>query len=209
MLKSRRTRKTRHGVDERRSWRPTRPLVRIVKGVSVAGAALLLALIGVSLYAVARGKPSGYLAYVDTVCNRTSFSCNVLAGTLGPLLSLALASALFLLVRLWLVSRPYVRKARDEPHNVVQTAGSLIGEVVGRDELCHVMIEDLRDPGIRRPHVVIGGVGTGKTALLVRLTELLAERGAVPVPIRLRDAQEAWISASSRASDSSRIPTPA
>lgn len=190
MLKSRRTRKTRRGVDERRSWRPSRPLIRVVKGASVTGAGLLLALIGVSLYAITRGKPSGYLAYVDTVCNRTSFSCNVLAGTLGPLLSLALASTLFLLVRLWLVSRPYVRKARDEPHNVVQTAGSMIGEVVGRDELCHVMIEDLRDPSIRRPHVVIGGVGTGKTALLVRLTELLAERGAVPVPIRLRDAQE-------------------
>ena len=66
----------------------------------------------------------------------------------------------------------------------------MIGEVVGRDELCHVIIEDLRDSGIRRPHVIIGGVGTGKTALLVRLTKLLAERGAVPVPIRLRDAQE-------------------
>lgn len=190
MLKSRRTRKTRRGVDERRNWRPSRPLIRIVKAASVAGAALLLALIGVSIYAVARGRPSGYLADVDTACNKTSFSCNVLAGTLGPLLSLALASTLFLLVRLWLVSRPYVRKARDEPHNVVQTAGSMIGEVVGRDELCHVMIEDLRDPSIRRPHVVIGGVGTGKTAVLVRLTELLAERGAVPVPIRLRDAQE-------------------
>ena len=66
----------------------------------------------------------------------------------------------------------------------------MIGEVVGRDELCHVMIEDLRDRGIRRPHVIVGGVGTGKTALLVRLTQLLAERGAVPVPVRLRDAQE-------------------
>jgi hypothetical protein len=30
----------------------------------------------------------------------------------------------------------------------------------------------------------------GKTALVVRLTKLLAERGAVPVPIRLRDAQQ-------------------
>jgi hypothetical protein len=161
-----------------------------VKAVSVAGAALLLALIGMSLYAIVRDRPSGYLSYLDTACNKTSFSCNVLAGTLGPLLSLALASTLFLLVRLWLVSRPYVRRARDEPHIVVQTAGSMIGEVVGRDELCHVMIEDLRNPRIRRPHVVVGGVGTGKTAFLVRLTELLAQRGAVPVPIRLRDAQE-------------------
>jgi hypothetical protein len=66
----------------------------------------------------------------------------------------------------------------------------MIGAVVGRDELCNVIIEDLRHPAIRRPHVVVGGVGTGKTALLVRLTKLLAERGAVPVPVRLRDAQE-------------------
>jgi hypothetical protein len=65
----------------------------------------------------------------------------------------------------------------------------MIGQVVGRDELCHVLIEDIRDPRNRRPHVIIGGVGAGKTALLVRLTALLAERGAVPVPVRLRDAQ--------------------
>ena len=73
--------------------------------------------------------------------------------------------------------------------SVVQTAGRIIGDVVGRDELCQVLIEDLRDPATRRPHVVVGGVGTGKTALLVRLTELLAERGAVPVPVGLRNAQ--------------------
>ena len=36
---------------------------------------------------------------------------------------------------------------------------------------------------------IVGGVGTGKTALLVRLTKLLAECGAVPVPVRLRDAR--------------------
>ena len=36
-----------------------------------------------------------------------------------------------------------------------------------------------------RPHLLVGGVGAGKTAVLVRLTEFLAA-GAVPVPIRLR-----------------------
>ena len=189
MLRSLRTRRTRRVVDERRIWRPSRPLIRIAKVASLAGGILLLALVGESLYSVTLGRPAGFLAYADRACTTTSFSCNVLAGTLGPLLSLALASALFLLVRLWLVSRPYMRKAREEPQHVVQTAGSMIGEVVGRDELCQVLIEDLRDPGIRRPHVVIGGVGAGKTALLVRLTTLLAERGAVPVPVRLRDAQ--------------------
>jgi hypothetical protein len=33
---------------------------------------------------------------------------------------------------------------------------------VGRDELCKVVIADLHDRGTR-PHVLVGGVGTGKT----------------------------------------------
>ena len=52
------------------------------------------------------------------------------------------------------------------------------------------MMEDIRHRDIRRPHMVVGGVGTGKTAVLVRLTELLAEHKAMPVPIRLRDAEK-------------------
>lgn len=60
---------------------------------------------------------------------------------------------------------------------------------MGRDELCNVILADARDTRSRRPHVVIGGLGTGKTALLVRMTQLLAERHAVPVAVRLRDAQ--------------------
>jgi hypothetical protein len=36
--------------------------------------------------------------------------------------------------------------------------------------------------------LLVGGVGAGKTAVLVRLTGLFAERHAVPVPLRLRDA---------------------
>ena len=95
--------------------------------------------------------------------------------------------------RLWPVrrlDRPYVRKARNELLNPAQAAYSMIGEVVGRDALCHEIIGDLRDPITRRPHVVIGGMGAGKTALLVRLTQLLAERGTVPVAIQMRDAQE-------------------
>ncbi|MDQ4130077.1 MAG: hypothetical protein M3133_03660, partial [Actinomycetota bacterium] len=38
--------------------------------------------------------------------------------------------------------------------------------------------------------VVLGGVGVGKTAVLVELTKRLAEHGALPVPVRLRDAQQ-------------------
>jgi Ni2+-binding GTPase involved in maturation of urease and hydrogenase len=47
----------------------------------------------------------------------------------------------------------------------------------------------MRDGQTRRPHVVVGGIGMGKTALLVRMTKLLAHQRAVPVAIRLRDAQ--------------------
>ena len=38
--------------------------------------------------------------------------------------------------------------------------------------------------------MIVGGVGTGKTALLVQLTKQLAEAGAVPVPLGLRTAHE-------------------
>jgi hypothetical protein len=62
--------------------------------------------------------------------------------------------------------------------------------VYGRDELCRVLIEAVRDRRTRRPHVVIGSVGTGRTALLVQLTKLLAEQRVVPVPITLREAKE-------------------
>ena len=165
--------------------------VRIIKIASVVGGTVLLVAVGRSLYVVVQGRASSALGVnIDAACRNTGFSCDVLAGTLGPLFSLAFVTALFLVVRLWLVRRPYMSKAREQPEQVVDTAGTIIGEVVGRDELCHVMIEDLRDRDTRRPHVIVGGVGTGKTALLVRLTQLLAERGAVPVPVRLRDAQD-------------------
>jgi len=118
-----------------------------------------------------------------------ALSCGVLANFLVPVLSLALASAFFLLGRLWYLRREYLRTARSKPQEVVPTAGGIIGEVVGRDELCRVMIADLRDARTRRPHVVVGGIGAGKTALLVRLTKLLADQRAVPVAVRLRDAQ--------------------
>jgi hypothetical protein len=92
--------------------------------------------------------------------------------------------------RLWRVTQHYADEARQRPRDLVQTASNVIGEVVGRDELCHLLVENPQNRGTRIPHVVIGGVGMGKTSLLVRLTELLAERGAVPVPIRLREAQD-------------------
>ena len=116
-------------------------------------------------------------------CNRYSAACGAEVGFLIPLLSVALASAIFLFSRLRLVE-----KAKTAPQDLVETATPDIGEVVGRDELCRVIMEDIGHSATRRPHLLVGGLGAGKTAVLVRLTRLLAERGAVPVPIRLRDA---------------------
>jgi hypothetical protein len=158
--------------------------------VSILGALVLIALVIRAVAVVITRRPIGFPFDPEIRCEQVGFSCDVLTGIFLPILTLAVASLVFLSFRLSSVHRLYVRKARQNPRELVQTAGSIIGEVVGRDQLCQVIIDDLLTREARRPHVIIGGVGTGKTALLVQLTKLLAARRAVPVPIRLRDAQE-------------------
>jgi hypothetical protein len=189
-FQARRTHKGRARSSGTRAWHRSRLLVRVGRLATYVIAALFVLWVIRAFIVVVTSRPDRFPMNVEAACRDTAFNCDALAGILLPLSSLALASAVFLLYRHSRVHRPFVRKAREKPREIVQTAGSIIGEVVGRDELCQVMIEDLRDRDTRRPHVVIGGVGTGKTALLVRLTKLLAERGAVPVPVRLRDAQD-------------------
>jgi NACHT domain len=129
-------------------------------------------------------------ASFDKRCNERTGSCSIIISFLVPILTLALLTAFSLLGRLWYLRRRYLVPAWARPQEMVPTAGSIIGDVVGRDELCRVIIADVRDTSTRRPHVVVGGIGTGKTALLVRLTQLLAKQHAVPVAVRLRDAQD-------------------
>ena len=179
------------GVEKAPHWRrtPKKTAATVVTGI---GAALLVLLVVRSLWiSVFVGKPRGlpFGFNPDEACGDTDYSCGVTSGIGMTFLSLAFAGAVFFLYRLGRLRWPFVRQARDEPKRLVETAGTIIGSVVGRDELCNVIIDDLKERRDRRPHIVIGGVGVGKTALLVELTRTLAEHGAVPVPIRLREAR--------------------
>ena len=156
--------------------------------LSYLGAIALVVVVGWSFVVMLRGP--GILTSLNNRCDKYSAACGAEVGFLIPLLLVALASAIFLFYRLRHVTSPVVSKARNSPQDLVETAAPDIGEIVGRDELCLVIMEDIHRPGTRRPHLLVGGVGAGKTAVLVRLTRLLAERNAVPVPIRLRDAKD-------------------
>ena len=156
--------------------------------LSYLGAIALVVVLVWSLVVLLLGP--GILTNLNKRCDEYSAACGAEVGFLIPLLLVALASAIFLFYRLRHVTSPVVSKAKTSPQDLVETAAPDIREIVGRDELCRVIMEDIHHPDTRRPHLLVGGVGAGKTAVLVRLTRLLAERHAVPVPIRLRDATD-------------------
>ncbi len=163
-------------------------MVTILEISSYLGAIALVVVVVWSFVVMLLGP--GVLTRLNDRCDRYSAACGADVGFLIPLLSVALASAIFLFYRLRHVTSPVVRKAKTKPHQLVETATPDIGEIVGRDQLCRVIMEDIHHSDTRRPHLLVGGVGAGKTAVLVKLTRLLAERRAVPVPIRLRDATD-------------------
>jgi hypothetical protein len=172
-------------------WRRSRRTV-VTSVVTIIGALLLLSWLGRAFVVVViEHEPVVFPPRFDpdTACRRTGVSCGALTGFVVTWLSVAAAFAVFLLFRFRSVLRPYQRRAKTKASELVPTAGGIVGEVVGREELCEVIIDDLRNSDDRRPHVLLGGVGTGKTAVLVRLTRLLAKGGATPVPVRLRDVQ--------------------
>ncbi len=181
-------RSDRSGIDEPPSWR-SRSWVRVLAtfaGVVVLAFILWLGWV-VYLYVVRHG-PSGAVLDPDRQCAALGFSCGIVTNLLASGVLVAFAS-MFLLWRLFGLQRRYWVRARDESRELVPTAGAIIDQVVGRDEMCLAVMTDLHDRGTR-PHIIVGGVGTGKTAVLVRLTEMLADKRAIPVPIRLRDAAE-------------------
>ena len=178
-------RTARANVDAPKRWR-RRLIARIGYYLAALGVVILLFRLGLALYGVVQHRPTP----VETYCTATHGACDVLFGFLTPFLAIALATFIFLAWRLWWVTRPVFRKARSRARELVPTAGAIIQKIVGRDELCTVIMQVLRDRDNRRPYLIVGGVGTGKTAVLVRLTELLAPRHALPVPIRLREVDK-------------------
>ncbi|SEC14267.1 ATP-binding protein [Streptomyces sp. TLI_105] len=146
------------------------------------GTILLLGWLFLAVDVIIDGKPG----FVENTCLKTGQSCSVVISFVTPFLVFSLSTAVFLGVRHWKAIRPIGRTARRNPQQLVPTAGTIVDEVVGRQELCSVIAQALRDRRRRRPYVLVGGIGSGKTAVLVQLTQVLAENGAVPVPIHLR-----------------------
>lgn len=108
---------------------------------------------------------------------------------LGLSAATVVAAVYFVVWRFRRIRRHYLHKARTHPDELVKP-GTIIGTVVGRDRLCNSLINDLRHREHRRPRVIVGTIGVGKTALLVHLTSLLARKGITPVALQLRDVPE-------------------
>ena len=180
-------RRDRSGVDEPQTWRPG-PLVLVLTFLTGLSVLVSLVWLGWSVYVIVHGGPSSLKFDPDRRCSAIGFSCGAISNFLTSGLLLALAS-FFVLWRLYRLLGWYRDRARNESRELVPTAGAIFDEVVGRDELCKVVMADLHERR-PRPHVLVGGVGTGKTAVLVRLTEFLADKRAVPVPVKLRDAAD-------------------
>lgn len=188
LLRARRlARLRRSGVDKPHRWR-SRFTSRLYLLLACSLAVLFLLWLARAVVVFVWGPQADPLQ-LDSACRPMGVSCGAVIGFGTTVSSVALAAVAFWLWRFTRVRRWYQRRARKHARDLVATGG-LIGNVVGRDEICHVLMEDLRDRHDSRPHVLVGGVGTGKTAVLVRLTQLLAAWGAVPVPIQLRGTND-------------------
>ncbi|MGX9874821.1 hypothetical protein ACWIG2_15885 [Streptomyces cellulosae] len=175
-------REARRSIVPNRRWHPWRvSLGRLLRVFAFLGTSLLLGWIALAAYDSSQHVRSWY----DELKNDAWFS--TVLSFVSPVLTGALLLAVFLLYWYHKAKRPLVRKARTRPHELVPTAGTLVDRIVGRRELAQVMAQTLRNRKTRRPYLLVGGVGVGKTAVLVELTRMLAQQSAVPVPLRLRD----------------------
>ncbi|HEX2234359.1 MAG TPA: hypothetical protein VHG69_13450 [Thermoleophilaceae bacterium] len=148
----------------------------------------VLLLVALTVFAIISWASAGAGPFrVDGGCSNNQFGCGTLIEIAATVLAVGFASGVFVFWRVSRVVRAHLRDWRERPYRLVPTA-TPIEHVVGRDGICEIIEEDLANPR-PRPQIVVGGVGEGKTAVLVRLAERLVERGAIPVAVRLRDAK--------------------
>lgn len=166
-----------------RKWRRWFSYTNATRVIWALAALTVLAWIGEGVYILVAHHSTWFETW-----RKNNQGFDALLRFVGPVLAASLAAAVFLFWWYGWTKRRYLAKARRRPQDLVVTAGPDIAEIVGREEVAQVIAQRLRDRDTRRPYLLVGGVGVGKTAVLVRLTELLAEQHAVPVPIRLRDA---------------------
>ncbi|MFD0526386.1 hypothetical protein ACFQ1I_02555 [Kitasatospora arboriphila] len=122
-------------------WRGRWTPGNYVKALSWIGTLLLLGWLALALNVIVGGSPG----FVENTCRRTSQSCSVVISFTTPFLVLSLSTAVFLGVRRWKTIRPIGRTARKNPQQLVPTAGTIVDEVVGQQELCSVIAQALRD----------------------------------------------------------------
>ena len=142
------------------------------------------------------GLDSWWIGELDSRCENLGFACNALTEVLGLVFAISAGFLIFLALRLSRVKKRYIKEIRNHPESLFPS-WTCKREIVGRDALCGLIDDDFtlngflaakRNERHRRPRIIVGDIGSGKTGVLVRLAQLLAQRGAVPVPVRLRAA---------------------
>ncbi|WLW56733.1 ATP-binding protein [Streptomyces sp. YU58] len=175
-------REARRSIVPNRSWRSLRfTLGPLLRAYALLGTIVVLVWVGVAIYDYAKHGKSPFSSALK------SHWFDAVNSIVAPVLTGSLLLSFFLLYWYHRTKKPLVEKARTHPHDLVPTAGTLVNRIVGRHELSQVMAQTLRNRKTRKPYLLVGGVGVGKTAVLVELTRMLAQHSAVPVPINLRD----------------------
>ncbi|OQR60506.1 hypothetical protein B6E66_29510 [Streptomyces maremycinicus] len=175
----------RRGVTRPKKWRRCVSYANVTRGIWLVAVLALLAWVGEGLYIVITQETTRFEQW-----RQGNIGFDTVFKFLGPVLAASIAATLFLFWWYRWTKRRYLTKALRDPRRLVPTAGYDTAEIVGREDIAQVLAERLRERDTRRPYLLVGGVGAGKTAVLVRLTELLARQHAVPVPVRLRDAAD-------------------
>jgi hypothetical protein len=154
-----------------------------------ATATLLLgAAIVAVLYAFVADRSIGVLR-LDERCQKTPLGCNVVTEVFVTIFVALVALTWFFVWRRRRIAGHYRKRARQDPARLFR-APSEIEHAAVREDLLKSIAEDICRPRHRRPQVVLGGIGAGKTTTAVQLTKWLADRGAVPIPLELGDVDD-------------------